>query len=216
MILQYNNIYLHIMFAQGKHFAKFKISTCDPIVIFQYVYCRIGIMRPISSKLKKSAPFLPAWFCPLSTPMFSKFLEEKTPAWGESDVNCCLYYDYSGYCEYSNWASSHKGKKEKKWEGMKGFDIYDGELGLLLDLDEGTLSVYKNGVRLGTMMSGLSGEYTWVAQIIAQANGRPDQQNVRIERAPLPKNLSGYDVTNESSLTEHGAGENLARLMRNL
>jgi len=97
-----------------------------------------------------------------------------------------------------------------------GFDIYDGELGLLLDLDEGTLSVYKNGVRLGTMMSGLSGEYVWVMQMIAQANGRPDRQNVRIERAPLPANLSGYDVTDESSHTEDGARKNIASLMKNL
>ena len=75
----------------GKHFAKFKISTCDPVVIFRYVYCRIGIMRPISSKLKNSTShrFFEGWFCPLSTPMFGKFLEEKTPAWGDSDVHCC-------------------------------------------------------------------------------------------------------------------------------
>jgi len=83
-------------------------------------------------------------------------------------------------------------------------------------LDEGTLSVYKNGVRLGTMMSGLSGEYTWVMQIIAQANGRPDQQNVRIERAPLPENLSGYDFIDESSHNERGMERNITRLMRNL
>ena len=76
--------------------------------------------------------------------------------------------------------------------------------------------MYKNGVRLGTMMSGLSGEYTWCAQIIAQANGRPDRQNVRIERAPLPTNLSGYDVTDESSHTEDGARKNIAKLMKNL
>jgi len=101
-------------------------------------------------------------------------------------------------------------------EGQDGFDIYDGELGLLLDLDEGTLSVYKNGVRLGTMMSGLSGEYVWVMQMIAQANGRPDRQNVRIERAPLPANLSGYDVIDESSHTEDGARKNIASLMKNL
>ena len=68
---------------------------------------------------------------------------------------------------------------------MRG--IFNGELGLLLDLDEGTLTVYKDGTRLGVMMDGLSGEYTWVAEMTAQAHGSPDEQNVRIERAPVPQ-----------------------------
>lgn len=49
---------------------------------------------------------------------------------------------------------------------MEGFSIYDGELGLLLDLDEGTLSVYKNGTRLGVMMRSHTGEYCWVANML--------------------------------------------------
>ena len=197
---------------QGKHFAKFKITTCCPIVLFAYVYCRIGIMRPISSRFKSDANW--TTFCPLSTPLFNNFLVEPTPEGGESDIHCCLYYDFTGCCEYSDWKKYPGGPKKKQWEGQKGFDIYDGELGLLLDLDEGTLSVYKNGVRLGTMMSGLSGEYTWTAQIIAQANGRPDRQNVRIERASLPTNLSGYDVIDESSHTEDGVRKNLAARLK--
>lgn len=60
------------------------------------------------------------------------------------------------------------------------------EYGLLLDLDAGTLSMYKDDERLGVMMRGLTGEYCWVASILAQAHGRPHQQNVRIERAPVP------------------------------
>ena len=185
---------------QGKHFAKFKITTCCPIVIFRYVYCRIGIMRPISSEWKEEADW--SEFCPIHNAWFNNFLVDKTPAWGDSNVHCCLYYDFEGTCDWSNWKPYPDGKKEDRWEGMKSFDIYDGELGLLLDLDEGTLSVYKNGTRLGTMMSGLSGEYVWVAQITAQANGRPDEQNVRIKRAPVPSNLSGYEVVDSDSSSE--------------
>ena len=40
-----------------------------------------------------------------------------------------------------------------------------GTIGLLLDLDEGTLTVYKNGRRLGVMKDGLSGEYCWYTSI---------------------------------------------------
>ena len=34
-----------------------------------------------------------------------------------------------------------------------------------MDLDEGTLDVYKNDIRLGTMKNGLVGEYCWVITI---------------------------------------------------
>ena len=86
---------------------------------------------------------------------------------------------------------------------MKG--IFNGELGLLLDLDEGTLTVYKDGTRLGVMMDGLSGEYTWVVEITAQANGSPDGQNaVRIERAHIP--ISSVDIQQRSSEEEDENG----------
>ena len=45
------------------------------------------------------------------------------------------------------------------------------ELGLLLeDLDEGTLTAYKGGTRLGIMIDGLAGEYVWVSHVLAQAH----------------------------------------------
>ena len=40
-----------------------------------------------------------------------------------------------------------------------------GTIGLLLDLDEGTLSIFKNGRRLGVMKDGLDGEYCWFATV---------------------------------------------------
>ena len=35
----------------------------------------------------------------------------------------------------------------------------DSILGMLLDLDKGTLTIYKDNQRLGVMISGLAGEY---------------------------------------------------------
>ena len=52
-------------------------------------------------------------------------------------------------------------------------------MGLLLDLEEGTLTVYKNGRRLGVMMEGLSGEYCWYTTIGSSIT-------VSIERGALP------------------------------
>ena len=50
------------------------------------------------------------------------------------------------------------------WEGMEYCD--DGDtVGMLLNLDEGTLAVYKNNRRLGVMKDGLSGPYCWYADV---------------------------------------------------
>lgn len=37
----------------------------------------------------------------------------------------------------------------------------DSVLGILLNLDEGTLSIYQDNQKLGIMKSGLEGEYCW-------------------------------------------------------
>ncbi|EJK52311.1 hypothetical protein THAOC_28429 [Thalassiosira oceanica] len=49
-----------------------------------------------------------------------------------------------------------------EWEGMEPARVIDDlELGLLLDLDAGTLSVFKDGRKLGLMKKGLAGTYCW-------------------------------------------------------
>lgn len=173
----------HVM-TSGKHYAKFTIATSDDIVIFRYVYCRIGIMRPIPGFWGGHYGI----FCPLKSAWFNDFLGEKTLAWGESNKHCVLYYDFDGACEWGDWTfREFEGvHTDQPWEGQKGFELWDGELGLLLDLDEGTLTVYRNGTRLGVMMDGLTGEYCWVVNMLAQSHGHPSEQNVRVERAPIP------------------------------
>ena len=51
------------------------------------------------------------------------------------------------------------------WEGMEVTHEAEFKIGLTLDLDAGTLDVYKNGRRLGTMKSRLNGEYCWVVAL---------------------------------------------------
>ena len=41
----------------------------------------------------------------------------------------------------------------------------NGTVGLLLDLNKGTLSVFKNGRLLGVMKDGLGGEYVWFVSV---------------------------------------------------
>ena len=40
-----------------------------------------------------------------------------------------------------------------------------GARNLKVDLDEGTLSVFKNGRRLGVIKDGLGGEYCWFVSV---------------------------------------------------
>ena len=48
-------------------------------------------------------------------------------------------------------------------------------VGLLLDLNEGTLAVYKNRQRLGIIKDGLSGEYCWLMSIQGASNSNAVQ-----------------------------------------
>ena len=66
-----------------------------------------------------------------------------------------------------------------EWEGMQSARMGD-RVGLLLDLDQGSMTVYKNGERLGVMVSGLSGEYCWAVVL-----GEPGEW-LRIAPAILP------------------------------
>ena len=53
------------------------------------------------------------------------------------------------------------------WEGQERIlQETNFKIGMVLDLDEGTLDVYKNDRRLGTVMSGLVGEYCWVVTLL--------------------------------------------------
>lgn len=187
----------HVM-TSGRHYAKFTVTSRDLLgeSDWRYFYCRLGIMRPIGADFRK-VPWS-SW-CPMNDQLlfrsradesFADYLKNAyATAWGEGDVHCCLYYDFLGTCEWTNWNSEVNGVHTGlDWDGMLGCTFLRDtrEYGLLLDLDEGTLSMYVDDEFVGVMMHGLTGEYCWVASILAQAHGRPEQQNVRIERAPVP------------------------------
>ncbi len=70
------------------------------------------------------------------------------------------FYQWNGTCSWTDWNLESEStinddvqssKMEIHWSGMEAFGFEDGEVGLLLDLDAGTLTVYKNGRRLGVM-----------------------------------------------------------------
>ena len=86
----------------------------------------------------------------------------------------CLYNVFSGVC-----LEATSGDDLLDWEGMQGAEEGD-RIGLLLDLNQGSMTVYKNDERLGVMATGLSGEYCWTVSMYLPGS------SVRIEPAALP------------------------------
>ena len=170
-----------VVMSSGRHYATFRASGQG--VDFQYFYTWCGVIRPLSRRWSHSGL---DEFSPTNPFLYESFLSEKTDAWANSDVHCAMYYSMEGSCVWSDWRG-YGGKTEKfieKGQFRSPFD--ERELGLLLDLDEGTLTAYKGGTRLGVMMEGLAGEYVWVSHVLAQAHASPHRQNVQIKRGDVP------------------------------
>ena len=149
----------------GKHYAAFEISVPTNNII-------LGLMRP--GKANQNAK---------GTPLYSKFFRNFSRLGTEEErnkVQCCVYNARNGSCYTSDWSGSDSPDRHD-WEGSESMSMYRVEMGLLLDLDEGTLSVYNNGRKLGVMKSGLAGPYCWVASIYRGSQ-------VTIKRGIIPPN----------------------------
>ena len=90
----------------------------------------------------------------------------------------CFYFTGSGYC-YPDSCT---------WEGMQTAHEEGDRVGLLLDLDQGSMTVYKNDKRLGVMATGLSGEYCWAVDLYEQ------DDSARIEAAATPASPTAEEV----------------------
>ena len=165
----------HVM-RGGRHFVEF--ASADEYSFF-------GVIRPVS--LSNDIDLKADWEGQVDpmvvTSNFKSTISEKlryqrTTKWGHSNIHCCVYYySYSGNCICTDWDND---KFCYGWRGREGLGESgeSGTVGLLLDLDEGTLSVFKNGRRLGVMIEGLDGEYCWFVTVvslvctISMSNGR--------------------------------------------
>jgi hypothetical protein len=85
----------------------------------------------------------------------------------------CFYGTYNGDL-LPSYTSGHN------WEGRQAATEQGDRIGMLLDLDQGTMTVYKNDERLGVMATALSGEYSWAVTIVLK------HDSVRIEAAEAP------------------------------
>ena len=145
----------------GKHFVEFTAINEEN------AYINLGVIRPVSltnaiyleadwqgavHPVKASSSYKPA--------LAGKLRSQRTAKWGGSNIHCCAYYCYNGYCFWTDWDN---GEGRSEWQGREGGEY--GTVGLLLDLNEGTLSAFKNGRLLGVMKDGLGGEYVWFVSV---------------------------------------------------
>ena len=139
---------MNYVMESGVHYAQFHIDEGFPMAI--------GIVRPMPNLdpvrfANDNFYFLKPW-------LFGDFMAARTDEWGSGNVHMCQYVFYSGRMSWTNWDSEIQLGVD--WEGMEGCDT-GNTVGMLLNLDEGTLTVYKNNRRLGVMKDGLSGSYCW-------------------------------------------------------
>ena len=73
------------------------------------------------------------------------------------------------------------------WEGIQNAREEGDRIGMLLDLDQGTMTVYLNDERLGVMATGLSGEYCWAVTMYRGSSAR-------IAAAPAPASPTAEEL----------------------
>ena len=149
----------------GKHYASFNFNSRHNNVF-------VGVMRPGQANENAS-----------DFPVRKEFFQHFSPSIecnnNNNSLHCGMYYAYSGKCLSSDWSSSDIPVVET-WVGLEPAASGD-DVGLLLDLDEGTLAVYKDGRKLGVMKSGLAGPYCWVVSMFHK-----DSQ-ITIKRGTVPR-----------------------------
>ena len=121
---------------------------------------------------------------PFRSASFDNLRRQRSSRWGESDVRVCVYEIANCKCRSTDWIDP-RWPYSQGWENLSLLAVPTTEpFGLLLDLDEGTLTLYQNGQQLGTAKSGLSGEYTWFVDLYGNT-----PSEITIKRQDLPAHL---------------------------
>ena len=176
----------------GRHYVTFHIADAEEAFFQDDCYLDFGVIRPIKDWDKKGLQnFDPLCYELNKQVLREPLLSEKTDDWGE-ELHCCSYHSEKGKCWFVNWNDEDEdvetGWEGEDWEGKERTLItVDLEVGLLLDLDSGTLSVFKNDRKLGVMKEGFTGAYCW---FVGRYDGSGDEDSskfsIKIKRGMPP------------------------------
>ena len=181
----------HVM-KEGKHYCTITVTdNKDPCIIagicrsmenfdpeFAFEYA-----REHQREIRKMFPIMGADYAKGETmcPLYNV----STYAQWDSNCHACAYNASLGEAMWVGWDSEKDDPNDQtkdveitKWEGME--TLPPGSIrGLLLDLEEGTLTVYKDNRRLGVMKYGLEGSFCWFVGTFSTCQ-------VEINREPVP------------------------------
>ena len=170
----WNTAFSNNIMKAGRHYVLFDASERAFLA---------GVMRPgiLRSRTSDNNPIQRDFF------NHQKYFQSKESLIYNTNnsIHSCMYYGSDGACYSCHW---HKGNVDNStrditWRGSF-IPIIGCKLGMLLDLDEGTLSVYKDGLSLGVMERGLVGHYCWVMSTLEGVGGTGAQ--VAIKRGTVP------------------------------
>ena len=160
----------------GRHSVLFAFDTLEGVG----GSIRCGIIRPTTKDITSLEQCNPV------NDDLSRFsFKDYETSYHKNRVDCCLLNTYNGNQlirrRWKKWNESELMAMDEEtrsravmqnhclikpgWEGMEVTHEAEFKIGLTLDLDAGTLDVYKNGRRLGTMKTRLTGEYCWVVAL---------------------------------------------------
>ncbi|EJK67248.1 hypothetical protein THAOC_11747 [Thalassiosira oceanica] len=151
----------------GRHFATFTVTVAAGSVI-------AGVIRPVQINTWSVGYGELNTFTPTDIRFWGYLRGKRTDRWTDSNVHCCSVTAngfFPGYFIWSDWTTLPSSM-------INGFQR-DVPIGLLLDLDEGTLSLYQTGRRIAMLKDGLSGEYCWYSSGY-------DDTSISIERGLVP------------------------------
>ncbi|EJK44982.1 hypothetical protein THAOC_36436, partial [Thalassiosira oceanica] len=138
--------------SSGAHYAEFLI-TGDP---------SIGIVRPMPGL---EAGAYQEKFSFYYSSLFPDFLAQRSDDWGNSHVHACDFCCYDGTMSFTDWDDYII---DNEWEGKEPCQSGD-TIGMLLNFNEGTLTVYRNNRLLGVLKDGLSGPYCWYVNLLKRS-----------------------------------------------
>ena len=156
----YNTVICSNIMRTGKHSVTFQVN--DPSSIYSGISC--GIIRPTTNDitvLLNCSPVLnDLW----------RFSLKEYEMLHSNNVDCCLTSMANAELVDMDEEQREQAERQNRnqpfiWDGQEETKETSFKIGMVLDLDEGTLDVYKNDRRLGTMMTGLVGEYCWCSVV---------------------------------------------------